>query len=68
MSEIDWSRCDDAERSADTLHGAWRVRGHRIPVQGIIDNAEDFSGEEVAEMFELDVDVVKQILDFAAKR
>jgi hypothetical protein len=38
------------------------------PVQGIIDNAEDFSGEEVAEMFELDVDVVKQILDFAAKR
>jgi uncharacterized protein (DUF433 family) len=50
------------------LHGAWRVRGHRIPVQGIIDNAEDFSGEEVAEMFELDVDVVTRILDLAAKR
>ena len=57
-------------RGAERRHLAWGlgVRGHRIPVQGIIDNAEDFSGEEVAEMFELDVDVVTRILDLAAKR
>ena len=27
---IDWSLCPDVERSADTLSGAWRIKGTRI--------------------------------------
>lgn len=64
---IDWSQCPDVERSADTLSGAWRIKGHRIPVQAILDNAEDCSAEEIAtEIFpSLSLDVVKRILAFA---
>ena len=65
--DIDWSQCPDVERSADTLGGAWRIKGHRIPVQAILDNAEDCSAEEIAtEVFpSLSLDVVKRILAFA---
>src|SRR5271168_3696633 len=64
---IDWSQCPDVERSADTLSGAWRIKGHRIPVQAILDNAEDCSAEEIAtEIFpSVSLDVVKRILAFA---
>jgi uncharacterized protein (DUF433 family) len=67
---IDWTKCPDVERSADTLHGAWRVRGHRVRCQDIIDNAEaGCSAEEIAhEIYDLDLEVVRRILDFAACR
>jgi uncharacterized protein (DUF433 family) len=45
---MDWSQCPDVERTADTLSGAWRIKGTRIPVQAIIDNAEDCTPEEIA--------------------
>jgi uncharacterized protein (DUF433 family) len=55
------------ERTADTLGGAWRIKGHRIPVQAILDNAEDCSAEEIAtEMFpSVPVEIVHRILAFA---
>jgi uncharacterized protein (DUF433 family) len=65
---IDWSRCPDVERSADTLSGAWRIKGTRIPVQAIIDNAEDCTPEEIAgpDIYpDLAIDVVRRILAFA---
>jgi uncharacterized protein (DUF433 family) len=65
---IGWTNCPDVERTADTLSGAWRVKGTRIPVQAILDNAEECSPEEIAgpDIYpELSVDVVRRILDFA---
>ena len=45
----DWTNCPDVERTLGKLSGAWCVRGTRIPVQAIIDNAEaGCSAEEIA--------------------
>jgi uncharacterized protein (DUF433 family) len=65
---IDWTNCPDAERTPGKVSGAWCVKGHRIPVQAILDNAEDCSPEEIAgpDIYpDLSVDVVRRILDFA---
>jgi uncharacterized protein (DUF433 family) len=62
---INWSLCPDAESVPGKCNGAWVVKGTRVMVQGILDNAADASGAEIAEMFGLPVDVVQRILDFA---
>jgi uncharacterized protein (DUF433 family) len=64
---IDWSQCADAERSTDTLSGAWRIKGHRIRCQDILDNADArASPEEIArEIYDLDLELVRRILAFA---
>ena len=65
---IDWTNCPDVESVPDRCSGAWCVKGTRVMVQGILDNAEDgYSAEEIAtEIFELPVEVVRRILAFAA--
>ena len=64
---MNWSDCTDVERDAGKLAGAWVVRGSRVPVQAVLDNARDgFSPEAIAEMFEgLSVDRVRGVLRFA---
>ena len=64
---IDWSRCPDVDRDPDRCSGAWCVKGTRVLVQGIIDNAEDCSPEEIArEIYEgITVEQVRRILRFA---
>jgi uncharacterized protein (DUF433 family) len=68
---IDCTNCPDVERSAETLHGAWRVKGHRVPVQAILDNAdagatpEQIAGPDIYPA--LDVDLVRRILAFARR-
>jgi uncharacterized protein (DUF433 family) len=67
---IDWSKCPDVESVPDRCGGAWVVKASRVPVQGIIDNAEDgCSAEEIAtEIFDLDVETVRRILRYAVTR
>jgi uncharacterized protein (DUF433 family) len=64
---MDWSDCVDVERDGDKISGAWVIKGSRVPVQAVIDNARDgFSPEVIAEMFEgLSVDQVRGVLRFA---
>jgi uncharacterized protein (DUF433 family) len=64
---IDWSECPDAERIPGKVSGAWLVVGTRIPVQAILDNAEDFTPEEiVAEIYpSLPLDRAHRIIAFA---
>ena len=64
---MDWSHCSDAERDPGRVSGAWVVRGSRVPVQAIIDNARDgFSPKAIADMFEgLRVERVRGVLRFA---
>lgn len=63
---IDWTACPDVERTPGKVSGAWCVKGTRIPVQAILDNAEDCTPEEIAtEIFDLDVDVVRRVLRYA---
>jgi uncharacterized protein (DUF433 family) len=67
---IDWSQCPDVESVPDRCHGAPVVKGTRVMVQGILDNADEgCSAEEIAtEIFELPVDVVRRILRFAYQK
>jgi uncharacterized protein (DUF433 family) len=63
---VDWSQCPDAERTPGKVSGAWCVKGTRIPVQAILDNAEDFTAEEIAHsIYDLDLETVRRILRFA---
>ena len=66
---MDWSDCADVERSANKLSGAWVVKGSRVPVQAVVDNARDgFSPEAIAEMFEgISVARVRSVLRFAGR-
>jgi uncharacterized protein (DUF433 family) len=38
---MDWKLCPDVESKPDIMFGAFVVRGTRVPVQAIQDNAED---------------------------
>ena len=62
---IDWSRCPDVESVPGRCGGAWVAKDSRVMVEGILENAEDCTAEEVADMFDLDVDTVRRILVFA---
>jgi uncharacterized protein (DUF433 family) len=66
--QIDWSKCPDVDRDPGKCSGAWCVKGTRIPVQAILDNADDCTPEEIAgpDIYpDLSVDVVRRILKFA---
>ena len=65
---MDWSKCPDAERAPDKVSGAWVVKGTRVPVQAVMDNAEDgFTPEQITtEIFEgLPLDRVRSVIRFA---
>jgi uncharacterized protein (DUF433 family) len=65
--QIDWTGCADVDRDPGKCSGAWCVKGTRIMVQGILDNAKDFTAEQIAtEIYEgVSLDVVRRILAFA---
>ena len=63
---IDWSRSDDVESVPGRCSGAWVVKNSRVIVETcILGNAEDCTPEEIADMFEVPVDVVRRVLRFA---
>jgi uncharacterized protein (DUF433 family) len=66
---IDWTNCPDVESVPGRCGGAWVIKGTRIMVECILDNAEDCTAEEIAgpDIYpELDVDVVRRVLAFAS--
>jgi uncharacterized protein (DUF433 family) len=64
---IDWSRCPEVESVPGRCSGQPVVKGTRVLVQGILDNAEDCTPEQIAtEIFEgITADQVRRILRFA---
>jgi uncharacterized protein (DUF433 family) len=63
---IDWSRCPDVESVPGRCGGAWVVKNSRVIVETcILGNAEDCTPEEIADLFEVPVDVVRRVLRFA---
>jgi uncharacterized protein (DUF433 family) len=69
LPEPDWSQYPDAERDDATLSGAWRLKGTRIRVNDVIDNAVDQTPEEIARDIypSLTVERVRAVVGFAAK-
>jgi uncharacterized protein (DUF433 family) len=62
--QIDWTGCPDVDRDPGKCSGAWCVKGTRVMVQGILDNAEDCSAEEIAIEGNYDVGLVKSVIRF----
>jgi uncharacterized protein (DUF433 family) len=64
---IDWSLCPDVERVTGKRSGAWLVKGTRLPVWAILENAEDHTPEDIAaNLFEgVTVEAVRGIIAFA---
>jgi uncharacterized protein (DUF433 family) len=68
--QIDWTKCPDVDYDPGKCSGAWCVKGTRIMVQGILDNAKDFTAEQIAtEIFEgITAAQVRRIVAFARRR
>jgi len=67
----DWSQSPDVESRPDIMSGAPVVRGTRIPVQALIDNAADgYSAEEIVKGIypSLPLELAKRIIAFAKER
>jgi uncharacterized protein (DUF433 family) len=66
---IDWSQCPDVERVPGRVSGQWVVKDTRILAQGVIDNADDFTPEEIAgEIYEgLGTDRARRIIEYARR-
>ena len=65
---IDWSQCVDVERIPGKVSGVWVVRGTRIPVQAVIDNADDgFTAEEIVGNIypSLPLEPARRVIEFA---
>jgi uncharacterized protein (DUF433 family) len=67
--EIDWSGCSDVECVPGKVSGQPIVVGTRILAQGVVDNAEFYTPEEIAsEVYEgLDVERARRIVEYARK-
>jgi uncharacterized protein (DUF433 family) len=68
IDDIDWTQCPDVESVPGRCSGAWVVKGTRILVEGILENADErLMAEEIAtEVYDgLEVDRARRILDHA---
>jgi uncharacterized protein (DUF433 family) len=65
---IDWSQCPEVESVIDKVSGAWVFRGTRLPISVVLENFEDgMTLAEVVEQFDVSVEKVKAVLEFAAR-
>ena len=62
-----WEDCPEVERIPGKVSGAWLVKGSRVPVWAVLENAEDLTPEEiVAEVYpNLTLDTVRRVIAFA---
>ncbi len=67
---MDWKLCPDVESTPDVMSGAFVVRGTRVPVQAVLDNAEDgYTAEQIAgEIYHgLPVEPTRRVIEFAVR-
>jgi uncharacterized protein (DUF433 family) len=67
---MDWTGCPDVERIPGKVSGQWIVKNSRILADGVLDNADDFSPEEIAnDIFPgLGVERARRIIAFARQK
>lgn len=65
---IDWSECTEVESVIGKVSGAWVFRGTRLPISVVFENLEDgMTIDEVVEQFDVTIEQVKAVLEFAAR-
>lgn len=64
--QIDWSGCAFVESIPEVQSGDPVLRGTRMPVNAIVDNFDyGLSAAEIAEQFEIPVERVEDVLNYA---
>jgi uncharacterized protein (DUF433 family) len=64
---VDWSGCPLVERVAGRVSGVPTLRDSRLPADSIVSNFDaGESPEEIADMYEVPVELVRGILDYAS--
>jgi uncharacterized protein (DUF433 family) len=65
---VDWSGCPLVERVAGRVNGVPTLRDSRLPADSIVSNFDaGESAEEIADMYEVPLESVRGILDYAAQ-
>lgn len=63
---MDWTGCKYVESEPDKLSGVPILIHSRMQADGVVDNYLDgMSAEEIADDFELDIESVRGVLEFA---
>jgi uncharacterized protein (DUF433 family) len=66
---IDWSGCDLVEMVPGKVSGAPLLRGTRLPVSVIVENAAGgVPPAEIADVFDAPEDQVRAIIDYATRQ
>lgn len=66
---MDWTGCPDVEIDPEKLGGTPILKHSRMPAEGIVENYTDgMSADEIAEVFELPVQGVRDLLAYATSR
>jgi uncharacterized protein (DUF433 family) len=66
---MDWSKCSEVEQIPGKVSGVPILKGTRVQADAVWENYQDgISVEEVADLFRLDVDQVRTVIDYAARR
>ena len=66
---IDWTACPYVEINPEKLGGTPILKHSRMPAEGIVGNfADGMSAEEIAEIFELPTQGVRDLLTYAMPR
>ena len=69
MQTMDWSGCPDVEIDPEKLSGTPILRHSRMPAEGIVENyADGMTADEIADVFELPAQGVRDLLAYAAPR
>jgi len=65
---LDWSRCPAVESIPGKVSGAWVFRGTRMPVATVFENLETGASiEEIVAWFDVTPELIKAVLEFAAR-
>jgi len=67
---MDWKHCPDVESKPDVMSGAFVVKGTRVPVSAVLDNAGDgYTAEQIAaEIYHgLLVEPTRRVIEFARR-
>ena len=65
---LDWSQCAAVEAVPGRLSGAWVFKNTRLPVSIVFQNLEaGATAQEIAEWFDINPELVWDVLDFAAR-
>jgi uncharacterized protein (DUF433 family) len=65
---VDWADCPLVERVPGKVSGVPILKHSRLPADTVVGNFEaGCSAEEIADMFEMPIDTVQAVLDYAAQ-